>query len=341
MMNRMIKMCLILFSVFIIAGCGSVTQEDVEEKLEQALTELKSYQAKAEMDMFTGETTQNYQIDLAYQADNYYRVFMHKQQDEEGSQIILKNDEGVFVLTPALNKSFKFQSDWPSNTSQPYLYHALVSDVLNDDNAEFQIVDDYYIFTTTTNYQQNQMLESQEIYFEQKTLTPYLVKIYDQDHNVVVEVTFEPFGLNLDFEEDYFDVDSNLTSSLFSLPVSSMEKYINQADFSIRYPSVILSSELIDTSEFELEDGRRVMLTYEGEKDFTLVQEVRTTAMASFREPEQSFGEPVQIGTTFGAKTDQSLSWSVDGIDYYLVSESLTDEEMIKVASSIAIQIEK
>ncbi|WP_440896807.1 LolA family protein [Amphibacillus sp. Q70] len=340
-MNRMIRMSLILFSIFIIAGCGEASQEKVTKDLEETLTELESYQTQATMDMFTGETTQNYQIDLAYQADNYYRVFMHNQEDEEGSQIILKNDEGVFVLTPALNKSFRFQSDWPSNASQPYLYHSLVSDVLNDEQAEFAVIDDYYVFTTETNYQQNQALPTQEVYFDQKTLTPYLVKIYDPDHNVVVEVTFEPFELGAEFEADYFEVDANLTSSLLSLPVSSMEEQANQADFSIRYPSVTLASELVDTSEFDLEDGRRVVLTYEGENDFTIVQEVKTTEMAAFRQPEWSMGSPAHIGANVGAMTDHSLSWSENGIDYYLASDSLTDDEMIQVAQSIAIEIEK
>ena len=117
MMNRMIKISLILFSIFIIAGCGETSKEDVVEDLEQAVTELTSYQTKATMTMQTGETAQHYQIDVAYQADQYYRVYMHNEEDEEGSQIILKNDQGVFVLTPALNKSFQFQSDWPTDHS--------------------------------------------------------------------------------------------------------------------------------------------------------------------------------------------------------------------------------
>ena len=33
----------------------------------------------------------------------------------DGEQIILKNDEGVYVLSPNLNKSFKFQSKRPYN----------------------------------------------------------------------------------------------------------------------------------------------------------------------------------------------------------------------------------
>src|SRR5690625_7873752 len=124
MMNKMIKIGLLLFMIFFIAGCGEASKEDVAGDLEQGLTELSSYQAKAKMEMHTGETTQNYQIEIAYEKEDYYRVFMENHEDEEGSQVILKNEEGVFVLTPALNKSFRFQSDWPSNASQPYLYHS-------------------------------------------------------------------------------------------------------------------------------------------------------------------------------------------------------------------------
>jgi len=341
MMNRMIKLSLILFSIFIIAGCGEASKENVIKDLEQTVTELTSYQTKATMEMQTGETAQHYQIDVAFQADHYYRVYMHNAEDEEGSQIILKNDQGVFVLTPALNKSFQFQSDWPTNANQPYLFHSLVSDILNDEQADFVVVDDYYVFTTVTNYQQNQTLPVQEIYFDQKTLTPNLVKIYDADNNLAVEVTFEPFELDVEFEAEFFDVDANLTSSLLSLPVTTMEEQVNQSDFSIRYPSVTYQSELIDTSEFDLEDGRRVVLSYQGERDFTIVQEVKTSAMVAYRKPEYSIGNPIQVGGTIGALTDHSLSWSESGIDYYLASENLTETEMIEVAQSMTLQLEK
>ena len=58
----------------------------------------------------------------------------------------MRNEEGVFVLTPALNKSFRFQSDWPQNSSQAYLYESLVRDILQDKkNLTFEKTDKYYI----------------------------------------------------------------------------------------------------------------------------------------------------------------------------------------------------
>lgn len=45
------------------------------------------------------------------------------------TQIVLRNDEGVFVLTPSQNKSFRFQSNWPDNQGQVYLYETLIRSI--------------------------------------------------------------------------------------------------------------------------------------------------------------------------------------------------------------------
>lgn len=89
--------------------------------------------------------------------------------EKDQSQVILRNENGVFVLTPSLNKSFRFHSDWPNNSSQVYLFESLVKDVKNDGEASFSAKDSKYIFETKTNYQHNQMLPTQEIVFHKKT----------------------------------------------------------------------------------------------------------------------------------------------------------------------------
>src|SRR5690625_7791841 len=97
----------------------------------------------------------------------YYRVTLES-DEEYGGQVILKNEEGVFVLTPSLNKSFKFQTDWPENSSQPYLYQSLINDVIKDKEATFTANDSHYVFQTKTNYQNSTNLQFQEIYFDKK-----------------------------------------------------------------------------------------------------------------------------------------------------------------------------
>ena len=82
-------------------------------------------------------------------------------------QIILRNDDGVYVLTPSLNKSFKFQSDFPYNNSQIYLLQSIINDISNDDERTFEKNDKSYIFTSSVNYPNNRNLTKQKVTFDE------------------------------------------------------------------------------------------------------------------------------------------------------------------------------
>ncbi|GAA5417471.1 sporulation protein YdcC [Paraliobacillus ryukyuensis] len=332
---------LVILSLLVLAGCGEKTKEDVITKLEDTLESMSGYQTKATMQLKTSEKEQSYALDIAHKKKAYYRVLLKNDQDEAGSQIILKNEDGVFVLTPALNKSFKFQSDWPSNTSQPYLFQSLVSDIKADNDATFNITENYYVFETKTNYQNNTTLPSQQIYFDKKQFTPVMVKVLNKDQEAVVEVSFSEFKLDPTFEDKMFEMENNMTSSLFGIPASADVENESDGELSVLYPQNLLGSELAETTEIDLEDGQRVLLSYEGEKNFTLVQEKHTSYPTTAMKPQTVTGNPVSLGFTVGAQTDAALEWSHQGVDYYLASEELTKEEMIEVATSITTQVSK
>ncbi|WP_112179724.1 MULTISPECIES: outer membrane lipoprotein carrier protein LolA [Paraliobacillus] len=339
-MKKSISVGIILVSMLLLVACGEKSKEDVMTKLEESLEEMSGYQTQASMRLQTGEKEQSYEIEIAHKKKAYYRVLLKNDQDEEGSQIILKNDDGVFVLTPALNKSFKFQSDWPSNSSQPYLYQSLVTDILNDGDAVFKTTENYYVFETKTNYQNNSTLPYQEIYFDKKTYTPVMVKVLDQDRKALVEVEFTNFELDPEFPDDMFEMENNMTSSLFGIPVSADVENMDQ-DLTVLYPTELLGSELTETTEVDTENGKRVMLSYQGDKDFTLVQEKPEVYQTSVMQPEMVNGDPVSLGFTIAAQTASALEWSYQGVDYYLASEALTKEEMTEVATSITAQATK
>src|SRR5699024_4998023 len=131
----------------------------------------EGYKAKANMKMNTGEKTQSYDLDVWYKDKDYYKVSLQNPDDEKGNQVILKNKDGVFVLTPALNKNFKFQADWPETSSQPYLFQSLVKDIMKDEEKTFESTDDQYVYKTKTNYQSNNNLPKQEIQFSDRKST--------------------------------------------------------------------------------------------------------------------------------------------------------------------------
>lgn len=47
---------------------------------------------------------------------------------------MVKNNSGVYVIIPSINKTFKVNSSWPENMSYPYLLQSLSNDIVQDSN---------------------------------------------------------------------------------------------------------------------------------------------------------------------------------------------------------------
>ncbi|MFC0523707.1 outer membrane lipoprotein carrier protein LolA [Pontibacillus salicampi] len=332
-MKKKLWLFLVASLILVLAACGEKSKEDVLKSLEKNMEQMSGYKAQATMSLKTGEDAQKYNIEVWHKKKDYYRVLLNNEKDQKGSQIILRNEDGVYVLTPALNKSFKFQSEWPDNSSQPYLYGSLVNDVKKDQDASFTITDNYYQFETKTNYQNSKNLPYQEIYFDKKDLKPVMVKVLDKDRKPVVEVQFTSFEVDPKFSDDAFTTEKNMTSGALGIPVMAQQ---SDATFSVVYPeSVIGNAELEEKKEVDTENGKRVVLTYKGDKSYTLIQEFYETKPTSATVPMASAGEPVNLGFTVGALSSSTLEWAQGGTEFILASDELTKEEMIEIAQSV------
>ena len=51
-----------------------------------------------------------------------------------------------------------------------------------------------------------------------------------------------------------------------------------------------------------------------------------------------TYGEPSFVNDTIGAITDNSLNWISNGIEYYIVSDVMSSDELLNVAKSIDIK---
>lgn len=321
-----------LIAIFMLAACGSKSQEDVVKELNGKQKDLTSYKAEAKMTLKMGSDSQVYDVEIWHMDPNFYRVNL-KNPEKDQSQMILRNNEGVFVLTPALKKSFRFQSDWPQNSSQAYLYESLINDIVADKEAKFSSTKEHYIFETKTRYQNNSMLPTQEIKLNKKDLSPAVVKVMDPDRNALVTVEFEKVKFNADFDKDDFDMKKNMTRAELNMPAMADG---GDQSFTVKYPTYeITGTKLVGEKTLKIEDGKRVVLTYEGKKkSYTLVQE-KVKAKAAAASPTYVDGDLVDLGVTIGAVTDNSITWTQDGVDYMIASTNLTREEMIDVAKSV------
>ncbi|HZG59841.1 MAG TPA: outer membrane lipoprotein carrier protein LolA [Anoxybacillus sp.] len=322
---------LTIFLVFALAACGAKSQEDVIKELDEKMEELSSYKAEAKLTLTTGSEPQVYDVEIWHKQPSYYRVNLKNAQKDQ-NQMILRNDEGVFVLTPALNKSFRFQSDWPKNSSQAYLYESLVKDILNDSKASFKATKNHYVFETKTNYQNNKMIPKQQITLNKKDLSPVSVKVMDPDMNPLLTVEFSKVEFNAKFDKDAFDTTKNMTGAKLDVPTIAQE---DDATLEVMYPVDLPAGvEPIEEKEIATENGKRIIMTFGGEKSFTLIQE-KARILPATSTSTLIKGEPVDLGFAIGALTDQSLTWSYKGVDFTLASNDLTREEMMMVARSV------
>ena len=116
--------------LLLVCGCGKYSEKDVVKDLENKIKKADSYKLTGELQVLNNDDVYNYDIEVSHKKDNYYKVSLTNKANDH-TQVILKNDDGVYILTPSLNKSFKFQSDWPYSNSQIYLLSALVDDINN------------------------------------------------------------------------------------------------------------------------------------------------------------------------------------------------------------------
>lgn len=330
MRQKLTIFIVLLLSVIVLGACGKDSKEEVLEKLHEKWAEGKGYELDATMEIKTGSEPRVYDINVWHTRPDFYRVQV-SQKDEDVTQMIIRNKEGVFVVTPSLKKTYKFQSEWPKQNSQPYLIGALAEDLLADKNVAMEETDDSYIFTAATRNNHKSIMPTQKVTVDKKTLLPKSVSILNEAEEEQMLITFKKIDLGVQHKEKEYAVEQ-FTKDEENVATEEKES----ADFQTYYPVLAWdNTTLVDEKRIEGEDGvERVILTFEGDKSFTLVQEpieIGESATIPVFQP----GELLDLGFTIGAITDHSISFEKDGISFFIASNDLTQEEMIEVAASI------
>src|SRR5690625_3825894 len=116
-MKKYARFVLVLIGLaLVLVACGGKSQEQVSEQLKKQVSDLDSYEVKAEMAMNTGQEEQKYHIDILYQAEDHYRIELKNAENEQESQKILKNEHGVLAITQVQQKSINFHHVRPKKT---------------------------------------------------------------------------------------------------------------------------------------------------------------------------------------------------------------------------------
>lgn len=394
----MLAMVLVLSAL--LAACGKKDAAAVVKDLNEVVGEMESYQGAGVMTLHTGETPQQYKVEVWHQKPSYYRIALTNAK-KDVTQIVLRNDEGVFVLTPSQNKSFRFQSDWPDNQGQVYLYETLIRSITGDKTRQFADEKESYVFDVAANYNTHALVR-QKIWLNKSDYAPKQVEVSDSNANVVVDVKFDSFKFGADFGKDAFDMQRNMTAATeegnktgtgtdagaapaektddagaqqpanpqtpdadgavtdgqsgvsdgtkppgtenhegsagatseqgSEEPTSAAPK--ESDSFGVIQPTYAPEGvKLKDDQILEEAGDYSVLLRYEGTYNYTIFEarpQDRAVSLAPSRLVDLGFTAGMISGDAL-----QTLTWTVDGVEYRITSADLPENEMVRIATSI------
>ena len=329
----------IFLCLIFLTGCGKKSEGDVLKSYTSAVEKAKSYYLNGKMELVNNEDVYTYDISVSYEADDNYKIELVNTVNNH-EQVILRNSEGVYVVTPSLNKSFKFQSDWPYNNSQVYMLSSLLDDINNDEERVFETKDNEYVFTTRVNYPNSPKLEKQKIYFNANNL-PTRVEVLDKDGNVEIKMVFNKIDLKADFNDTYFDLSSILDTEVKEENNEEQQNTETETKETatiddIIYPMYLpTNTYLANQEKVKVDNGERLILTFAGDSSFVLVEE--TVSITNSPEIIPTYGEVELIGASLAVINDNSANWFSNGIEYYVVSDTMDSSEILEVAKSISV----
>ena len=345
-MKKFLKL-FFLISIFLLVGCGKKTDEDILKKLEKKLEDSSSYYLEGIMEIMNNEDTYTYEVKVSYQKQNYYRIELVNTLNNH-EQVILRNDEGVYVITPSLNKSFKFQSDWPYNNSQVYLLNSVLADLLEDEERKFKDTNNGVCIISNVNYPNNQLLVKQKVYFD-KSDNITKVEVVDSNDNVQIVMKFSKQEYNKKFDKNHFELSEFLNMSdngrIDNEDDTDTNSSLNQNESNTKttatiddiiYPMYLPDNTYLTSQEtLDTENGQRLILTFGGDNSFVLVEEIASHYNDGLIVPVS--GNFDFLNSVIGVINSNSLSWNSNGIDYYLASDTMSTSELVNVANSISV----
>lgn len=314
------KILILLCCVFLVACSKS---KNALKDISKIINDSSSYYLDGTLEVVNNDESSFYNVKVAYKKDNLFKVSLINQVNNH-EQIILRNSDGVYVLTPSIGKSFKFQSDWPYNNSQVYLLQTLLKDI-NNNEYKYSETNDGYLFVTNVNYSNDKSLVKQEILFDKN----YLIKnvnVYDNNDSIKMKMSFKNVDMDKKYDDGYFSLEENMKNVNKDEVTASLKDIV--------YPMYVPSDTYLTNKEIiETDNGKRVILTFTGAKPFTFVQENLTITDVTLLID----GEFVLLNDVIGNLSTNEVSWINNGIEYYITSEVLSQNEMVEIAKSVGL----
>ncbi|WP_128100757.1 outer membrane lipoprotein-sorting protein [Paenibacillus sp. DCT19] len=343
-------LAMVLVLSVLLAACGKKDAAAVVKDLNEVVGEMESYQGAGVMTLHTGDTPQQYKVEVWHQKPSYYRIALTNAK-KDITQIVLRNDEGVFVLTPSQNKSFRFQSNWPDNQGQVYLYETLIRSITGDSTRQFVDEKDSYVFDVAANYNTHALVR-QKIWLNKADYAPKQVEVSDSNANVVVDVKFDNFKFGAEFGKDAFDMQRNMTAATEGNIGEGAPANQAKEEGSATNPQSSTEQQPASDSSGEVSDGQTGISgsdEQEGAQDPASTEQGTEEPTMTVPEDSEGFGviEPTYVPEGVKLKDDQiveeSGNYSVllryEGMYNYTIFEARPQDRAVSLAPSRVVDL--
>lgn len=293
------------------------------DKVLKEANAYKSYELVCNMEMLENDELKSYQVTSIFahiDEKDYYKVELYDKSLNQ-AQVIVRNDDGVFVLTPSLNQAFQFKSEWPNNSPKPYIYQSLLS-FLKDNKPEK--VKDGYLVNGNMAYENDDRVKTQEVKFD-KNLKPIYVNVYDKDGTEVIKLTASSFKVNQDLKKDQFAQETIMKQT--------QNQYTSASSALPLYPVALMGSTLENEKVSQIDNTTNHILKFTGEKSFTIIESALSKQDAM--SVQTISGDMIDLVDGIAFQDDNQMTYVSSGIVCSLYSNDLTKEEMLSVLSSM------
>lgn len=328
------KKILLLITLFLFVGAILflfLKEDSFEKKMDQLNTNMHSYTLQGEMDITKGEDVKKYALEVGYlkqEKEDYFKVSITDKELNQ-TQVILRNKDGVYVLTPTLNQIFKFEGDWPLNSLKPYLIQS-INEILKNETCSIEKKEDKYIAKSEVVYPNNVNFKVQNMIFDENALIEELT-IYDANKVQQLYIKFNDVNYNAKMKKTYFDLPNKMDAKVGA-------SYVDEAQMPL-YPVQVFDSTLKNVRSLEVVNGIKHVLEYEGDRNFTLIESIPKA---------NSEMETLVIGkellddlNMFGFYDGNHMQMMHEGIEYTIYSEELLPEEMMRILKSMQVVVMK
>lgn len=303
----------------------------ISETINNVNQNLTSYQLEAKMELNNGEEQRNFNVLVSYakkEENDLFRVSLYDTTINQ-EQIMLRNGEGVYVLTPTLNQVYQFKSGWPLNSAKPYIYQSLLE--VFDGEYKTKKVDDGIIVTNTPNYKNAPQYVKQEIKFT-SDLKPVWVHLYNENNDVLVNVTFTKVETGVEFAEDYFDLSKNMDEARVNLSSTSGSTF---DDLPLTVTGLDMNVSVKEQTNATINGDKVYILSYEGDASFTVVQKIiEGSEEMSITEID---GDLVLLVNGFASLEDNKVTYLYNGVECTIYGDNIEVSTYIDIANGLEV----